>query len=317
MGIMETEVKPKRTYQKHKTEKKITVKHYLNKKIIEYDEVGRRLYPLYVFVTYNRKTTSFRSHLKGSYDENIDFNLFYDVDENHYLHGALNTFGLALENDENIIKWIISERTKYVPEFDIHQLPRLYHNQFYSLDFFTEWCLKREIQELIFNSKSVKFKYGDSTPEYDLGAIRYTVPIMQSSTAQSHFDFYVSEYPFINSLKEKYSSKVWNLELYIGIMCKGELAGNYWDIMGSSENTYCLYDTLPTLIDFENRVFQKIFLSAFNNEQFAKDIIIDIEYLFIEHLETFKRLFIQNYNSSVFDKIAPAGAVNINQDVPF
>ena len=68
MGIMEA---TKRTYQKHKTEKKITVKHYVNTDVKVDDESGYTMYALYIQVTYNRKNTKFRSNIPFSLSENI------------------------------------------------------------------------------------------------------------------------------------------------------------------------------------------------------------------------------------------------------
>lgn len=59
---METQT---RKYQKHKTEYKITVKHYLHKKIVYTFEDADR-YPVYIQLTYQRKTTVVKSKYNKS-----------------------------------------------------------------------------------------------------------------------------------------------------------------------------------------------------------------------------------------------------------
>ena len=290
----------KRTYQKHKTEKKITVKHFLNTTIKEYNNFGHELYPVYVQVTYNRKTTKFRSQVPPSQDKFLDLTpVFYSDEEfqEYYMNRGENAFENALQRDADLIKWLINERGGV---FDINELPKLYHKKFYSISFFVEWCLKREIQHSIFNSKAVKFKYDDSAPEYVYDEIYCIVPIIDSMSSLNHFEFYVIDYPFITSLKEKYPSYIWNLGIYIGIMTSSSFAGTYWNF-GNIENMFIDSYVEPTLIDFKERRFQIHFLNCFNNEQFAKDILIDIERLYLEHFEEFKEVFIEKRWANIFD----------------
>ena len=284
----------KRTYQKHKTEKKITVKHFLNLSIKEYDTFGSELYPVYVQVTYNRKTTKFRSQIPPSIDKFLDLTPTFDSDEEaeeYHMHMGVNMVEEAIESDVSLIKWLISE---YKGEFDINELPKLYHRNFYSISSFVEWCLKYEIQHTIFNSKLVKFRYGDSSFEYNYHEIDEIVPIFHSLSSLHNLQFYETDYPFINSIKEKYSSNIWNLGIYVEIMTNNSLAGNYWSF-GQYENMYAVYNIEPTVNDYAKGRFQTHFLNCFNNEQFAKDILIDIEKLYLEHFEKFKSFFIEKY----------------------
>lgn len=292
----------KRTYQKHKTEKKITVKHFLNTSIKEYDDFGNELYPVYIQVTYNRKTTKFRSQIPPSLDKFLDLTPNFDNDkesEEYHLRMGINMFEDAMIGDVNLIKWLISE---YKGEFDINELPKLYHKKFYSITFFVEWCLMQEIQLAIFNSKAVKFKYDESAPEYSYDEINQIVPIFNSISALNHFEFYVANYPFINFIKEKYPSNIWNLGIYVGVMTNNSLAGSYWNF-GTFENTYAVYNIEPTINDYIERRFQSHFLNCFNDEQFAKDILVDIEKLYLEHFEKFKEVFIEKRWSKNFDKL--------------
>lgn len=58
---METTTTPKRKYQKHKTEGKITVKHYLDVKLKPSIHEGKEYYPVYVRVTAKAQAAQFKS----------------------------------------------------------------------------------------------------------------------------------------------------------------------------------------------------------------------------------------------------------------
>ncbi|MFN8353645.1 MAG: hypothetical protein U0Y10_04340 [Spirosomataceae bacterium] len=67
------ETKPKRTYQKHKTEYKITVKHYLNTKLKpEVTSDGRNVYPIYTVILAKRQN-HYRRSLTFAYSTIDDF----------------------------------------------------------------------------------------------------------------------------------------------------------------------------------------------------------------------------------------------------
>ena len=67
---MEENTTPKRTYQKHKTDKKVSVVHFLNKKVKAklMDELPS--YPLYFRLNYNRTNTTIKSIILGYFNEN-------------------------------------------------------------------------------------------------------------------------------------------------------------------------------------------------------------------------------------------------------
>ena len=57
----------KRTYQKHKTEKKITVKHFVNTNVtLKGSHINEETHPIYVDIIYNRQKTRFKSHIQPS-----------------------------------------------------------------------------------------------------------------------------------------------------------------------------------------------------------------------------------------------------------
>ncbi len=67
---MEENTTPKRTYQKHKTDKKVSVVHFLNKKVKAklIDDIPS--YPLYFRLNYNRTNTTIKSIILGYFNEN-------------------------------------------------------------------------------------------------------------------------------------------------------------------------------------------------------------------------------------------------------
>lgn len=67
---MEEHTTPKRTYQKHKTDKKVSVVHFLNKKVKAklIDDIPS--YPLYFRLNYNRTNTTLKSVVLGYFNEN-------------------------------------------------------------------------------------------------------------------------------------------------------------------------------------------------------------------------------------------------------
>lgn len=67
---MEENKTPKRTYQKHKTDKKVSVVHFLNKKVKSKLIKGVPSYPLYFRLNYNRTNTTIKSIILGYFNEN-------------------------------------------------------------------------------------------------------------------------------------------------------------------------------------------------------------------------------------------------------
>ncbi len=67
---MEENTTPKRTYQKHKTDKKVSVVHFLNKKVKAKLIEDIPSYPLYFRLNYNRTNTTIKSIILGYFNEN-------------------------------------------------------------------------------------------------------------------------------------------------------------------------------------------------------------------------------------------------------
>ena len=143
----------KRTYQKHKTEKKITVKHYLITNVKNDDELGNPTYPIYVQVTYKRKNTKFKSKVPYTYLRELPILPVFDSFssyEKYYFGNIKNEFDCALTRDLNFINWLVEQQISQRGEqFDISELPKLYHSESFELSNFIESSLKKEIQKTL------------------------------------------------------------------------------------------------------------------------------------------------------------------------
>ena len=106
---------PLQRYSNNRMKKrsKITVKFFLNKNLAARGEKGKALYPLYILVTYQRKSTQLKSHF-GGYMEDIEF---------------LNTHhrGLVEFEAKTLQKVIEYEADKYGDKFTLAGIGERYH----------------------------------------------------------------------------------------------------------------------------------------------------------------------------------------------
>ena len=300
---MKATEKLKKTYQKHKTEKKITVKHYVNmalgKKIG--DDEGK-IYPIYVEITFNRKTARFRSQIPCTY-----WNYMNDEDDNEYeycdyvlgvpdnnkaelksLSGDLKN---VIEQDTYLITTIIEDQYNYNPEtFNINYIPKIYHSEYYNLTFFIEWCLRNEIYDRV---KEIDKKVGryfiQERENFRTNKYAFS-PEIQSI---NHLEFYKKNYPEIDILRTEFSSKIWFLEIYAKTL-KHPYYNRLHNHFGRKyQNNFGIFNLNPTILDFKSGYFQKVLLDTFQNErQEIEHIINDIEYLFQNKYYEYKDTFI-------------------------
>lgn len=118
MVIMETTTAPKRTYQKHKTEGKITVKHYLDVRLKPSIHEEKEYYPVYVRVMTKGQTANFKSTTNIITTQN-------DFDNEFWNDEAKKALQKEVENIITIVKDLKPfERT----DFKITELTELYTN---------------------------------------------------------------------------------------------------------------------------------------------------------------------------------------------
>jgi hypothetical protein len=287
MGIMEV---TKRTYQKHKTEKKITVKHYLNTRnvIIDVDtsdnedenepwEATVSESIIYVQVTYKRKNTKFRSKVPLCYLEQLPkIRAFDNLNEiyEHYITEK-NDIIKWLTKDLNYILWIVNQEIKSNPNFDISELPEIYHNNKYSLISFVEDYLKREIREVLYEKVLAENGWWEfeQLSEYK---------IYSQSSALNNLEYYLRLYPQLSFLKNRYGSEIWFLNIYLEQHGIGDIT--LFDyLQGYGHVPMMALYHVPTFHDYLTNIFQRDLKESLENEQIANQIISDIDKLVLKY----------------------------------
>ena len=292
MEIMEV---TKRTYQKHKTEKKITIKHYVNTDVKVDNDSGFTMYALYVQVTYNRKNTKFRSNIPYSLSENIphpipifdnilEYKNFYlgivDNIVNNFENDFDSSFEGALIREANFINWLINQQIRNRPdEFTISEISTIYHLEAYQLVDFIEDSLKKEIQSTLFKI----------TEYYTLNEIfkDSKFPIFNHISALDNLEFYISQYPQLASLKKKYPSHIWLLDIYLSQpeLNNGIELNPVFSITNPHDKSIIPF--APTMFDYITYVFQMRFIGIFRNKEFACNIINDIDAIFKKYIKIY------------------------------
>lgn len=284
MEIMEV---TKRTYQKHKTEKKITVKHYLNTSIKEYDEIGDKIYPIYVQVTYNRKNTKFKSKIPYCPHDTLFSTVIFDnfnSYEEYFKSTTESDFEKNLTRDLNLIKWLTNVYVNANPNnFDISELPKIYQQKSYELNNFVDWCLKREIQNALCEIKGLN-KEQNINPHLK----GYLTRMDFGSPALFNLEYFSIEYPELNNLKLKYNSRIWFFSIHLGLQNT-----SIFSVIDYSDRHLISFS--PTIFDYLTNTFQQDFINSHKDEQFAKDIISDLGKLFSKYYHKYFDLLINPF----------------------
>jgi hypothetical protein len=288
MAIMEV---TRKTYQKHKTEKKITVKHYLNTRnvIIDVDtsdnedenepwEATVSESIIYVQVTYKRKNTKFRSKVPLCYLEQLpEIRAFDNLNEiyEHYITEK-NDIIKWLTKDLNYILWIVNQEIKSNPNFDISELPEIYHNNQYSLISFVEDYLKREIREVLYEKVLAENGWWEfeQLSEYK---------IYSQSSALNNLEYYLRLYPQLSFLKNRYGSEIWFLNIYLEQHGIGDITLFDYSLQGYGHVPMMALYHVPTFHDYLTKIFQRDLKESLENEQIANQIISDIDKLVLKY----------------------------------
>lgn len=265
----------KRTYQKHKTEKKISVKHYVNPDVKVFHKLGHSMYPVYVQVIYNKNNTKFRSKIPAIRHSESNF----DIYTGKIAGGILDS---EIEQDKKLITWLVQQKAEINFEtFNISALPKIYHSQFYELSYFVEWCLKEEISEKLddINKSIVSQNFTN-------------FHIFEKTSAFTNLEFYAKKYPQLYDLKEKYSSQIWFFNIYIeSIRDFNILVTN--PITGSEHISYytSTYALAPAIHEFKDHFFQKKFPPFFIDMGSSANIMDDLDKL----IQKYYDIFIYNF----------------------
>ena len=255
----------KRTYLKHKTEKKITVKHYFNETINEFNSHGEKVVPVYVQVTYQGKNTRFRSRIKPL------STLIMKLNVDARLHSS--TFAEEKERDSALIIYLVKAFSKENDyridnDYSINDLAGLYHNKLNDLSSFIDSRLTAEINEII-RENDGKFRADDKVKP--LISIQYFIPFC----------------PNLKSIQEKYSSNIWFFNVYMGQLRNGELVELGEHCTGIRPDTIIGWLWNPTIQDFKDNYVQKELLKYFRESQNIKDVITDIQKLFDKYEDNY------------------------------
>ena len=282
----------KRTYQKHKTEKKITVKHYLNTRYVSVDvdvannrgetviwqEVTHPESIVYVQVTYKRKNTKFRSKVPLCHLEELpEIRVYDNLNEiNEYYLNERDDVIKGITRDLNYILWIVNQEIKRNSDFDISELPEIYHGDKYSLISFVEDYLKREIREALNEKVLAENGYW----EFEQFS-KYK--IYSQSSALNNLEYYLNLYPQLSFLKNKYSSKIWLLSIYLEQEGIGDIMLFDYTLQEQGVVPVMVFNYVPTFYDYLTNTFQKDLEESLRSEQIYNQIITDIDKLVLKY----------------------------------
>lgn len=279
----------KRTYQKHKTEKKVTIKHYLNISNNHESFLNTQLFPVYVQVTYRQKTTKFKCKYSYFDEDEIpdypkhnnlqDFQQYYckPIDDDYSI-GEDKYFS----RDFQLIKWTVNNLIEINKDnFDISILPQLYHSKSNRLDFFVFWCLKLEIISIMLS-------------EYGIAAVDTIARIqrIQSGSILEYLEYFIKKYPKIEILKEIYQSQIWYFGLYTDLGYEVEPKNSDEYFMFSFVNMNHMRELeKPSIVDYLSGTFQKRFIDCFEDIKVTSEIIKDIDKLFSKYYQLYLKKF--------------------------
>ena len=182
---MKTEEAPKRKYKK---DIKITIKHFINERVKVLDRHEIERHPLYVQITIQRKTTSYRSKLEVYGNEDGMYNIGME-------------YGKALQREvQNIIFYIKKFDPVNNPKFSISQVMSMYRNEPSLIDYIND-CLVRELTVAIDKEQ----------PTFE-GVLSSDV-LLNKVPALVLYDKY-QYLEEVLDVKERYSDKIWWLPFY-------------------------------------------------------------------------------------------------------
>ncbi len=250
-----------KTRKKYNVEKKISVKHFINMDVKGLQISGMPVYPIYFQLTYNRKNTRIRSRIKPIYKHHLEEQfVIFDKD-----------YKELIKRDIILIEQLVK---KYGNEFKekevIEFLPSLYHHKAIDLEYFIDWCLNEEIHVLIGKHKPDLNRFN---PE--------TKPLI-------HFEYFIDKVPELITIKEVYKSKIWCLNIILEQIknrLKLEEEYNGLDHIFKNNDEYEDYYLVsnPSIEDFRDGYFQKLLLLFFEDSEWIKDVIEDMEKLFSKY----------------------------------
>ena len=285
-GRGQYERKERGSYQKHKLDRKITVKHYLNTRInFQKDLTEDPQHPVYVQITFNGKTTLIRSATKELFEDEDLFDEMYEND----------TFNLNFKREEEFIKYYFLKYYKNFVEIqyefctpqelielrnsvNIAPIFKRYSYESNVLNKIVDYALKTELNKLadefeeggMVKSVQLQLEAEDinvhKSSLYDEFGypVQYTIFENSKISALELLIFLEKVKPEFSQIREKYSSEIWNFNMYYGLFTKQSLKFN---ILGA------------TFLDVESGLFEQEFRKSYNDHKDVQNILVDLSKL--------------------------------------
>ena len=233
---------------------------------------------VYVQVTYKRKNTKFRSKVPLCHLEELpEIRVYDNLNEiNEYYLNERDDVIKGITRDLNYILWIVNQEIKRNSDFDISELPEIYHGDKYSLISFVEDYLKREIREALNEKVLAENGYW----EFEQFS-KYK--IYSQSSALNNLEYYLNLYPQLNFLKNKYSSKIWLLSIYLEQEGIGDIMLFDYTLQEQGVVPVMVFNYVPTFYDYLTNTFQKDLEESLRSEQIYNQIITDIDKLVLKY----------------------------------
>lgn len=229
MEVLEIVEKPlKKTYQKHKTDKKIGINFYLNKNLKGKVLNNREYFPVYYQINFNGMNTKIPAESFGK----------LGVTEDDFKNDIKVKTILEREKDkkEQLIKNIFEHfKSEYKKELSIKELVDTYHDAYVKpiselLHEYLNNCLRICLEENIYFNKCK-----ESNTIYELASLRdlsmeYPEHYGFNKSPQIALNLISIEYPQVyNFLTSKYPSQIWILADYIDFFYEFDKAKNYFN----------------------------------------------------------------------------------------
>lgn len=306
-----SEIRPRKRYFKHKLEKKVTVKHFLNKKIVinksekqsngNLELFDEPIFPVYIQITFNRKTTTIKSTTNQSfsereYDKALSNKLFLKLFErerlvveyhfqNNYkehLEFVLERFKFQQKNSLDRFESFEDDYNDFLEEvaneIDINRFFKEYSYSYYEIHRYVDLLLYREVIKFLkeIASKEKSDNRGKSKFEKsysDIAQFYFKQPMLEfmymggiKVSALELLSFLEMKDNRFCQLKIRFPSEIWHFSLYYGFF------------MLDSINSY--QNLPPTILDFTGGDFKTVFLCAYKDEKDKIQMILnDIETL--------------------------------------
>ncbi len=282
---VEIALKKRGGYKKHKLDKKIVVKHFLNKKLK--GSGGNSKFPLYIQIIFNGKSNYIKSAITENEYSVDDFNFLVEqskVEKRNLFSREKRLIEKVFQEDYNdhiTFRGLLPEGNyKLIKTYDSSYIFGNYNFHDYKLGRQIQVALKVEMFRFaikIFENNNDDYK-SDTTKISEFMSNNFN-HIMQSLrddewgiSALQLLCFYEKEYLEFSKFRELYPSDIWYFDLYLA---------DFENQLYAQEGYRHLFMGLEiSLIDVNDEWFKELFLKYGKKKLFERQAIIaDIEKL--------------------------------------